>query len=184
MTVAVLLSKNYIALEVLTEIFQERFDLFSNQLGFIHNHIFRAVAKYYLYGMEKGVAELEQALLKAQEDDILLPFVENAPHIVDMLRISANRNSRNEFIKKLIFYCEQYLEGLKSTCPSKISLSERELEVLSLSADGLNREEIAGLLRVSQGTVKTHLHNIYLKLEASGKVSAIKIAQMNGLIKN
>ncbi|MGB8452817.1 MAG: LuxR C-terminal-related transcriptional regulator [Anaerocolumna sp.] len=179
---SVMLSKNYIALEVLTEDLQEQFDLFSNQLGFIHNHIFRAVANYNLYGIEKGVAELEQALAKAQADNILLPFAENAPHIMDMLKTVANRDSRNEYIKKVVFYSEQYLEGLKNSHSDKVGLSERELEVLSLSAEGLKREEIAEHLLLSQGTVKTHLHNIYQKLEVSGKISAIKAAQMNGWI--
>ncbi len=179
---AVMLSRNYAALEVLTEDLEEQFNLFSNQLGFIHNHIFSAVAKYRLYGMDKGVAELEQALAKAQADDILLPFVENAPHIIDMLRIAANRDSRNEYLQKVVSYCEQYLEGLKNGYPGKIKLSPREIEVLSLTAEGLKREEIATRLNVSLGTVKVHLEHIYIKLEASGKVSAIKIARLNGLI--
>lgn len=71
---AILLSKNYIALEVLTETFQEQFSLFSNQLGFLHNHIFKAIAKYHLNGMKEGVVALEHALSEAQADDIILPF--------------------------------------------------------------------------------------------------------------
>ena len=63
-----------------------------------------------------------------------------------------------------------------------MKLSQREVEVLSLTAEGLKREEIAARLFMSQSTVKTHLQNIYQKLETSGKVSAIKIAQINGLI--
>ena len=179
---AVMLSRNYAALEVLTEDLQEQFAVFSNQLGFIQNDIFRAVAKYHLYGTEKGVAELEQALLKAQADDILLPLVENAPYIMDMLRIIANRDSRNEYLQKLVFYSEQYLSVLKNSLPDKVRLSKRETEVLSLTAEGLKREKIAERLNVSLGTVKTHLENIYQKLEVSGKVAAIKIAQMEGLI--
>ncbi|TCL59870.1 LuxR family maltose regulon positive regulatory protein [Kineothrix alysoides] len=179
---AVMLSGNYMALEVLTEDLQEQFSLFSNQLGFIHNHIFKAVAKYHLYGLDKGVAELEQALVKAQADDILLPFAENASYIMDMLRIMANKDSRNEYLQKVVSYSEQYLEGLKASQPDKVKLSKRETEVLSLTAEGLKREEVAERLSVSLGTVKTHLANIYQKLEASGKVAAIKIARMDGLI--
>lgn len=179
---AVMLSGNYAALEILTEDLQEQFAVYSNQLGFIHNHIFKAVAAYHLYGPEKGVAELTQALAKAQADDILLPFAENAPYIMDMLRIAAKREPENAYLQKVVFYSEQYLEALKSSQPGKVRLSQRETEVLSLTAEGLKREEIAERLGVSQGTVKTHLQNIYLKLEASGKVAAIKIAQMNGLI--
>lgn len=179
---AILLSKNYIALEVLTETFQEQFNLFSNQLGFLHNHIFKAIAKYHLNGINEGVTALEHALAEAQADDIILPFAENAPHILSMLRVAATNDLRNEYIKKVVFYCEQYMDGLKNSQPNKSLLSQRELEVLSLAAEGLKREEIAARLLLSQNTVKTHLQNIYQKLEASGKTAAIKIAQLNGLI--
>lgn len=59
---AVMLSKNYIKLEMLTESFLEYFSVFKNRLGFIHNDILNAVAKYNLYGIGKGVSALEKAL--------------------------------------------------------------------------------------------------------------------------
>ena len=179
---SVMLSNNYIALEVLTESFKEHFSIFSNQLGLIHNHIFEAAAKYHLYGMKEGASALENALTKGQADNIIMPFVENAPHIMDMLKIVANNDSKNEYIKKVTFYSGQYIDSLKNSQPSKVRLSQREVEVLSLAAEGLKREEIASRLLLSQGTVKTHLQNIYQKLEVSGKTSAIKTAQLHGLI--
>ncbi len=179
---SLMLLKNYVALEVLTETFQEQFSIFSNQLGMIHNYIFKAVAKYYLNGVSAGVTELENALAMAQGDDIIMPFVENAPCILDMLKIAANNDSENEYINKVVLLSEQYMEVLKNSQPSKVRLSQREAEVLSLVAEGLKREEIASRLFLSEGTVKTHLKNIYQKLEVSGKVSAIKVAQLQGLI--
>lgn len=179
---AVLLSKNYIALEVLTETLQEQFGLFSNQLGFIHNHIFRAIAKCHVDGMKEGVAALEYALDEAQADGIIMPFVENAPHIMNMLKAAANNHPNNEFIQKVLLYGEQYMESLKNSRPAKVTLSPRETEVLSLLAEGLKREEVAERLCLSHGTVRTHIQNIFQKLEVSGKVAAIKTAQLNGLI--
>lgn len=179
---AVMLSNNYVALDVLTESFQEQFSIFSNQLGMIHNHIFRAVATYHLNGINEGVNALENALKIAQADNIILPFVENAPDILKVLKAMANSDSQNEYLKKIVFYSEQYIESLNSSHPYKVKLSPRELEVLSLVAEGLKREKIASRLFLSEGTVKTHLKNIYQKLEVSGKVSAIKVAQLQGLI--
>jgi LuxR family maltose regulon positive regulatory protein len=71
---ALLLSKNYIKLEMLTDEFTRYFAVFHNQLGFLHNQIFRAAAKYYLYGMEAGCAALCEAIGMAREDHIILPF--------------------------------------------------------------------------------------------------------------
>jgi pimeloyl-ACP methyl ester carboxylesterase/DNA-binding CsgD family transcriptional regulator len=50
-------------------------------------------------------------------------------------------------------------------------LSDRELDVLRLVADGLSNEEIAARLYLSVRTVERHLSNIYAKLRVSGKAA-------------
>lgn len=179
---AVMVSKNYIKLEVLTETFEEYFSIFSNQLGFIHNYIFKAVAKYQLYGMERGICVLQKVLSKAQSDDIVMPFVENASHIMSMLERIWNMDSQNEYIKRILDYSKKYNESLKSSEQNSIKLSQRELEILLLVAEGLKRKEIADCIMISQTTVKTHLHNIYQKLGVNGKIQAVKLAKMYGFI--
>ncbi len=174
---AVLLSKNYIQLEMLTESFKQYFSIFHNQLGFLHNRIFEAAAKYRLYGMEDGCAALRQAMDMAREDHIILLFAEYAPAIIDMMRHIAHGDTRDDYTKEVLQACRQYMESLKHAKQTGTSLSARELEVLALASEGLKRDEIAGRLMVSAGTVQTHLHNIYMKLEVSGKTAAIKKAQ-------
>ena len=68
----------------------------------------------------------------------------------------------------------QSLKRFGQSCPV---VSEREREVLKLLSEGLTRDEIAAGLYVSTGTVKTHLQNIYHKLEVKGKIAAIKKAE-------
>jgi pimeloyl-ACP methyl ester carboxylesterase/DNA-binding CsgD family transcriptional regulator len=53
--------------------------------------------------------------------------------------------------------------------PSLDDLTEREVEVLELVAEGLGNEEIAKRLVVSTRTVERHLSNVYVKLRLSGK---------------
>ena len=62
------------------------------------------------------------------------------------------------------------------------ALSERELEVLRLLADGLSNQEIAEELVVAVGTVKAHNHNIFNKLGATNRVQAITRARELGLL--
>jgi LuxR family transcriptional regulator, maltose regulon positive regulatory protein len=52
-------------------------------------------------------------------------------------------------------------------------LSGRELEVLALVASGMSNKEIAGRLFVSVTTVKTHINNLYRKLDASSRIQAV-----------
>ena len=62
------------------------------------------------------------------------------------------------------------------------ALSERELDVLRLLANGLSNPEIANKLIISVGTVKTHVHNILGKLGVRNRVEAIDAAKRIGLI--
>jgi DNA-binding CsgD family transcriptional regulator len=58
-----------------------------------------------------------------------------------------------------------------------LGVSERELEVLELLAEGRSNKEIADRLFVSPNTVKTHLANLYGKLEVSRRTQAIQKAR-------
>ncbi|MBI4260859.1 MAG: response regulator transcription factor [Actinobacteria bacterium] len=61
-------------------------------------------------------------------------------------------------------------------------LTERELEVLSLLAQGRRNEEIAGKLFISPQTVQTHVRNILSKLGVHSKLEAVVFAVRNGAV--
>ena len=62
------------------------------------------------------------------------------------------------------------------------ALSTREREIMSLLAQGLTSEQVAGRLYLSAETVKTHVRNSMNKLEARNRVHAIAIALRQGQI--
>ena len=61
-------------------------------------------------------------------------------------------------------------------------LTQRELEVLQLAADGLSNKQIAGKLVISEKTVKNHTANIFSKLQANDRTQAILYALRKGLV--
>ncbi|HWH92256.1 MAG TPA: HD domain-containing phosphohydrolase [Baekduia sp.] len=62
------------------------------------------------------------------------------------------------------------------------ALSPRELQVLQLAADGHSVTEIAEVLTVSSGTIKSHFQHIYAKLAARDRVAAVATGLRRGLI--
>ena len=61
-------------------------------------------------------------------------------------------------------------------------LSERELEVLRLVADGLSNQDIAARLVIAVSTVKTHVNNIYAKLGVETRTQAVARARQLQLL--
>ncbi|MCB0724912.1 MAG: response regulator transcription factor [Ignavibacteriae bacterium] len=61
-------------------------------------------------------------------------------------------------------------------------LSKRELEVLREIAMGYTNKEIGEKLFVSENTIKTHLNNIYMKLEVNRRTQAISRARELNII--
>jgi LuxR family maltose regulon positive regulatory protein len=179
---AVLLSKNYIKLEMLTEELKQYFSAFHYQLGFLHKQILEAAAKYRLYGLDAGCSLLRRAFDEAREDHIILPFAEYAPDIIDLVRQLVASSPGDEYIKKVLLSCEKYMDSLKNIPENSASLSARELQVLALAAEGLKRGEIAQRLHIMPGTVKVHMEHVYRKLEAGGKLDAVNKARKLKLI--
>jgi ATP/maltotriose-dependent transcriptional regulator MalT len=61
-------------------------------------------------------------------------------------------------------------------------LSDREREVLELVAQGFQNVEVGHRLFISPKTVKTHLQNIYEKLDVSSRTEAVVKAKEEGLL--
>jgi two-component system, NarL family, nitrate/nitrite response regulator NarL len=63
-------------------------------------------------------------------------------------------------------------------------LSAREREVALLVSRGLANKEIARDLRLSLGTVKQHVHNIFLKIGAHRRSMLISLMRESGITEN
>lgn len=152
------------------------------QLAKISGNIISSLCKEYFYGAGSGTELLRTALLEAQLDGIILPFAEN-PDILPMLsKQNVVNGISTDFINKIIKQAQIYKAIMPKQTISISVLSNREREVLILTANGKSRAETAKLLNVKESTVKTQLSSIYKKLEVKGKVEAIHIASTQGLL--
>ena len=72
--------------------------------------------------------------------------------------------------------------GERDSERDKRELSHREKEVVALIASGCRNKEIASKLFISEQTVKTHLSNIFQKLEINDRLELALYAMRNGLV--
>jgi two-component system NarL family response regulator len=66
---------------------------------------------------------------------------------------------------------------------AKPSLTQRELAVLELVAEGRSNKDIARRLSITEGTAKTHVKSILTKLDAISRTEAVAVAHKRGLIR-
>ena len=90
-------------------------------------------------------------------------------------------------VKTVVIEKEVYLSRRENFTPntsliSQFELSKRELEILSLMAEGHSNEEIAEKIFVSLSTVKTHNQNIFAKLDVKRRTQAVDKAKRLNLI--
>jgi two-component system, NarL family, response regulator LiaR len=71
---------------------------------------------------------------------------------------------------------------LNTSLISQLELSKRELEILGLLAQGHSNQEIAAKLFVSLSTVKTHIQNLFEKLDVKRRTQAVEKAKRLNLI--
>jgi DNA-binding NarL/FixJ family response regulator len=121
--------------------------------------------------------------------------------LVEAIRLGARGVVLKEMPSRLLLQClrkvhagEQWLE-MRSVAAALESLmrrdrgaaemrgvlTPRELSILRLLAKGLRNREIGEQLHIGEGTVKTHLHNVYRKLKVGGRLALVRVARDKGL---
>ena len=83
--------------------------------------------------------------------------------------------------KKLLHHFQSGSQPQQPGLPYE-QLSQRELQVLQLAADGLSNKEIAANLVISEKTVKNHIANIFSKLHVNDRTQAVLYALRQGLV--
>ncbi len=137
----------------------------------------------------RAMDALERVLTLAEPEGFIRIFVDEGPPMARLLYEALARGIAPEYTRRLLAAFpmpepEQAGPPNKQAPESDLlePLSDRELEVLQLIAEGLTNPEIASRLFLSLHTVKTHARNIYGKLGAHNRTQAVARARALGIL--
>jgi LuxR family maltose regulon positive regulatory protein len=137
----------------------------------------------------KAVELLDEALALAEAGGFIRIFVDEGAPMARLLYEACSRGVHAGYVRRLLAAFpvdepEQATPARTKAAGAGLAepVSERELEVLSLLADGLSNQEIAARLYLSLHTVKAHARNIYAKLGVSSRTQAVARGRALGLL--
>ena len=142
---------------------------------------------------------LQQTLLVCEQHGFSQLLLDEGPHMPTVLQLAQPFCSNPEYVDFLLAESEkqQALRDQSSHKQAPLTdekantaiitdliepLSKRENQVLKLISDGLKNQEIADQLFVSITTVKTHVHNIYGKMDVRNRTAAVAKARELNLL--
>jgi LuxR family maltose regulon positive regulatory protein len=150
--------------------------------------VLQAVAQHAHGAKEKAVQLLGDALTLAEPGGFIRLFVDEGALMHQLLSEAAAQGIMPDYVSKLLaaFEAEEQKNANKSD-PSPAQsliepLSQRELEVLQLIAEGLSNDEISKRLFLALDTVKGHNRKIFDKLQVQRRTEAVARARELGLL--
>ena len=136
---------------------------------------------------DKAVDLLAEALALAQPGGFVRAFVDEGPAMAQLLGRAAARGVMPEYTARLLaaMAVEEAQPGADAVRPTSLAaqpLSEREIDVLRLIAQGLPNQAIGERLFLALDTVKGHNRRIFDKLQVQRRTEAVARARELGLL--
>ena len=159
--------------------------------GVIEILVLQALAFEAQDNISDSLKSLERALTLAEPEGYFRIFVDEGLPMARLLYEALSHDIAPDYVQRLLkaFPVEEP-EKAESSQPHGLDselvepLSERELEILQLIAEGKSNQEIGSQLYLSLNTVKAHTRNIYGKLGVNSRTQAAARARALGILSN
>jgi LuxR family transcriptional regulator, maltose regulon positive regulatory protein len=136
-----------------------------------------------------ALVPLERALSLAEPEGYVRIFVDEGLPMARLLYEALSQGVESDYIRRLLAAFPVAESEQTASSPMRGSkselvepLSERELEVLQLIAEGLTNQEVATRLYLSLHTVKVHARNIFTKLAVKNRAQAVARGRALGIL--
>ena len=148
--------------------------------------VLQAIILHEMNLPDEAMAAMEKVLTKACAEGYARSILDEGAAVSDLLRMAIQQGIEVDYARMLL---EVLKKEQKSTLTTDVpelvlaeSLSQREMEVLRLLVTDLTTPEIADELVVSVSTVRSHIKNIYSKLDAHSRFEAVAKARELGIL--
>ena len=132
--------------------------------------------------IDQALTALERALSLAEPEGYVRTFVDEGAPMGKLLRQAIAQGIAVDYVSKLLAALENEMKDERRMTELVEPLSERELEVLRFLTTHLSSTEIAEELFISVNTVRSHIKNIYGKLDVHTRREAVARVQDLGLL--
>jgi LuxR family maltose regulon positive regulatory protein len=186
------------ALELLQSLLTtvERFKRLASKIEIL---VLKAMIEDALDEHDQAVDTLLSALALGEPEDYRRIYLDEGPGIADLLVRCRDKQRQTgayspslPYITGLLEACRQEAGvssaeaaagmAIRTVGGLEVFLSAREIEVLSLIAQGKSNQEIGRELFLAENTVKRHAYNIYTKLDVKKRTQAVSKARQLGII--
>jgi LuxR family maltose regulon positive regulatory protein len=150
--------------------------------------VVQSIALYKNGEKEKAVALLGEVLARAEPEGFIRLFLDEGDAMAELLSAAAVQGIRPDYVGKLLaaIKAEKRKSEEKPDLPPQQPLieplSQRELKIIHLIAQGLSNREIGERLFLALDTIKGHNRKIFDKLQVQSRTEAIARARELGLL--
>lgn len=154
--------------------------------------VLMARALFDQHKINQALQGMKEAVRLAAPEHFLRPFLEGSVTCLPLLALTLQTEKLTQesqaFIRKVLRSSGYMGSDLQisqielESLSASASISPREQAVLRLMSTGLSNQQMAKQLSISESTVKTHVANIYTKLNVNSRIQAITYARELKLI--
>jgi LuxR family transcriptional regulator, maltose regulon positive regulatory protein len=143
-------------------------------------HVLQALCKRALGNRAAALESLEHALSLAATPGYRRVFLDEGPAVSALL--GQLRHVAPAFVNSLLEAFPHAKEAAPAAATLPVPLSKTQLEILHLLDFGLSNQEIAAKLRITVGTTKWHMNQMFGKLQAHSRTEVVAKARKLGLL--